>query len=281
MDEFLGKARALAGNPLGIVALFIALIYGFATLLLGSTADKLTPAEREPLVWFVVLFPVLVLAVFYVLVARHHWKLYAPGDYKNDDSFLKALTPDQRAARLDEEIAALQAVPETTIPAEATKSVVDATSPQEREVAVPSAADLRTMFSRVERLALDKLRRDRKLSIQTEIAVGDQPSVAFDGVAETDSEFIAIEIKLLRASWIPADRLREIFYRGVLVQEFLRRRRSPKKVRLILVFVVQQDEVERHRFDLLMRAVLKDAPIDVDWEILSLSQLESLGRGEA
>ena len=53
--------RDLARNPLGIIALFISLIYGFATLLLNLAADTLTNGQRWPLIIFIIIFPVLVL----------------------------------------------------------------------------------------------------------------------------------------------------------------------------------------------------------------------------
>lgn len=83
------SARELSRNPLGLIALFIVLVYGIAALSLGLTST-LTQGERVPIVWFLVAFPVLVLAVFCWLVSKHHEKLYAPGDYKSDDGFLSA-----------------------------------------------------------------------------------------------------------------------------------------------------------------------------------------------
>ncbi|MBK7875554.1 MAG: hypothetical protein IPJ77_07355 [Planctomycetes bacterium] len=80
-------ARGLARNPLGVIALFIVLIYGIAALTLGLNTS-LQGTERTPLVWFLVTFPLLVLGVFSWLVCRHHEKLYAPGDYRSDDVFL-------------------------------------------------------------------------------------------------------------------------------------------------------------------------------------------------
>ena len=50
---FVNNAKELARNPLGIIALFISLIYGFASLLLNSSADKLTEVERSPLIAFI------------------------------------------------------------------------------------------------------------------------------------------------------------------------------------------------------------------------------------
>ena len=92
--ESIGKfgetAKGLAKNPLGIIALFIVLIYGFASLVVGAS-DKLQCNERLPIIWFLVLFPNVVLGIFAWLVSRHHEKLYAPKDYDNDSSFLESL----------------------------------------------------------------------------------------------------------------------------------------------------------------------------------------------
>jgi len=81
-------ARGLAKNPLGIIALFIVLVYGLAALVI-MFASSLTAGERIPIVIFLVSFPVLVLGVFVWLVTRHSQKLYAPGDFKNEDNWVK------------------------------------------------------------------------------------------------------------------------------------------------------------------------------------------------
>ncbi|MFH0878314.1 MAG: hypothetical protein V2A34_01240 [Lentisphaerota bacterium] len=88
-EPFAVAAKDLARNPLGIIALFILLVYGFACLILGISGHNLTPDERCPLVWFLVLFPPFVLIAFCWLVANHHQKLYAPGDFRTDDNFLR------------------------------------------------------------------------------------------------------------------------------------------------------------------------------------------------
>jgi hypothetical protein len=80
MNRFGETARGLARNPLGIIALFIVLVYGFASLVVGIGAN-LDSATTMVLVWFMVLFPILVLLVFAWLVSRHHTKLYSPRDY--------------------------------------------------------------------------------------------------------------------------------------------------------------------------------------------------------
>jgi CheY-like chemotaxis protein len=89
LSDFGSTAKNLSRNPLGIIALFIVLIYGFASLVVGF-GSHLASAERLPIIWFLVVFPVVVLTVFAWLVSKHHAKLYAPTDYRQDDSFIQA-----------------------------------------------------------------------------------------------------------------------------------------------------------------------------------------------
>jgi cytochrome c oxidase subunit IV len=74
-------AQKLARNPLGIIALFIVLVYGFAALVTGFSSS-FTANEKLPLIYFMIIFPVLVLGVFGWLVSRHSNKLFAPSDFR-------------------------------------------------------------------------------------------------------------------------------------------------------------------------------------------------------
>ena len=81
-------AKSLARNPLGIIALFIVMVYGFASLV-TAFAGTFTAGERLPLIYFLISFPVLVLCVFAWLVSRHSGKLFAPSDFRNEDNYVK------------------------------------------------------------------------------------------------------------------------------------------------------------------------------------------------
>ena len=76
LAEFGGIAKKLSHNPLGIIALFIILVYAFASLVVGFGAS-LEKSQKTPLIWFRVLFPVLVLIIFAWLISHHRLKLYA------------------------------------------------------------------------------------------------------------------------------------------------------------------------------------------------------------
>lgn len=88
ITSFGNTAKGLARNPLGIIALFIVLVYGVAALTAGF-ASSLTVNERLPLIWFLVIFPILVLIVFAWLVSQHYWKLIFPSDFKDEENFIR------------------------------------------------------------------------------------------------------------------------------------------------------------------------------------------------
>ena len=98
MAEISANQR-MARNPLGIMALFISLIYGMNTLLVGTSLNQLSPHDKTILVWFNVAYPFAVLFIFSWLVAAHHNKLYGPSDFRNDESFLSAATLAPAASR--------------------------------------------------------------------------------------------------------------------------------------------------------------------------------------
>jgi CheY-like chemotaxis protein len=88
LDSFGKTARDLSKNPLGIIALFIVLVYAMASLVLIE-GNKLTTHERDHFVWFLVAYPVLVILLFSWLVIRHVEKLYAPADFKDQSHWME------------------------------------------------------------------------------------------------------------------------------------------------------------------------------------------------
>lgn len=84
-------AQKLARNPLGIIALFIVLVYGIAALV-TAFAGEFSTGERIPLIYFLVLFPVLVLGVFAWLVSRHTGKLFSPKDFQDEENYVRMLS---------------------------------------------------------------------------------------------------------------------------------------------------------------------------------------------
>jgi hypothetical protein len=91
-DGFIGSAKALARNPLGIIALFIVLVYAVASIVISLAKADFYQNPFHPAVLFLAVFPLIVLGAFTYLVARHHRNLYAPHDFKESKEFFYGLT---------------------------------------------------------------------------------------------------------------------------------------------------------------------------------------------
>lgn len=87
IKDFSESAKGFTKSPLGIIALFIVLVYGFASLVV-SFGQNLT-GNIAPLIYFLVTFPVIVFFGFLWLVSKHHKKLYGPSDFQDEENFLK------------------------------------------------------------------------------------------------------------------------------------------------------------------------------------------------
>lgn len=91
-NGFIQSARSLARNPLGIIALFIVLVYAVASIVISLAEAEFYQNPIHPPVLSLAMFPLIVLSAFTYLVARHHRNLYAPHDYKDSKDFFYGLT---------------------------------------------------------------------------------------------------------------------------------------------------------------------------------------------
>ncbi len=73
-------------NPIGVIGIFLVLTEAIASTVIVKS--NLNDFQNTILVIFVVLFPCLVLWAFYLLVTKHHKKLYSPSDYKDEQNFV-------------------------------------------------------------------------------------------------------------------------------------------------------------------------------------------------
>jgi hypothetical protein len=189
VGRFVKESARLTRNPLGVVGLFIALVYGIAGLVLGVSARYLSGSERLPLIWFLVLFPFVLLAAFYVLVSRHHAKLYAPQDFYDKEGFFRTQTADEHRVRLDEAVRDVLQDED-----EGSKTAAGAGVAGGRE-SDTSTASLRETYVMAEELAFREIEAEFGVPVQRNLAVG---SSLLDGVAGLHGVLTAIEVRFVR-----------------------------------------------------------------------------------
>lgn len=267
--------KSLVKNPLGIIALFIALIYGFAALLLGVSASQLLPEERQPLIWFIVLFPMVVLGTFYILVTRHHGKLYAPKDYQNDDSFLRTLTDKQREDKLEEEISSVTLEESSPSIHDNNVQFSRSTSNVSEKPLISSLMDFKERYIEAEKLAIAKIEIERGLVFRKQVAFGGERAAAFDGVAIQSDAVTAIEVKLLRKSLVPPSSIREILYRAVLASNFTKTKFSSAQFKLIIVLVLEEESRPLEEVKRVTSKIVEEAPFPVEICVFNLTDLKT------
>lgn len=186
MQTFGKTASRLSRNPLGILALFLVLVYGFACIVVGFGSKSLNESERFPLIWFLVLFPILVLWVFYLLVTRHHRKLYAPVDFKDEKFFVTPLPEEVIQERVDEKVSAAVASQQMPL-----NEAVLSSRPSQA-----TTQTLRNSYLEAEKLAFKALEKDIGFPIQQQVSVkGSHYDFGFDGLAIVKRTLHFFEVK--------------------------------------------------------------------------------------
>lgn len=91
-------------NPLTIIAIFAAIAEISGTVILPFIA----PTNQTVYVWFLMIFPILLIVLFFLTLNFNHKVLYAPSDYKNEDNFLHSLpraTFAEKVRKIEAELA--------------------------------------------------------------------------------------------------------------------------------------------------------------------------------
>jgi hypothetical protein len=85
----LSATAALVRNPLSVIAMFVLLVETIAGVTLVRVSGVIEVAH--PLTWFVVLFPTMIVILFFSTLWWRHERLYSPMEYRSDESFLTAM----------------------------------------------------------------------------------------------------------------------------------------------------------------------------------------------
>lgn len=253
--DFLKDAKEYARNPLGIVALFISLIYGFASLLLGASADKLESIERWPLLLFVVLFPFAVLYVFYKLVTEHHGKLYSPSDYKTDDSFLRTLSPEEKANKLESD--AKEAIGDVFIEKASPKKKLEVTSIKKR-------------IQDSEKFVIELLAEETGIKPNPDILISNEKYTFDAAYIEPGEKATLLEVKYYSQPRITFKAVEEFVHRAKMTAEFMS---IETKFVLALVLDGESDEFQS-LVDAWSKSIEK-AGIDIDIRVISWKEVNA------
>lgn len=273
-------------NPLGTIALFISLIYGVCALLLGASVSSLEPHNQTILVVFIALFPVLILGVFAWLVSAHHKKLYGPGDYRTDESFLQAAqssSPEQVGSKLQEEIVEIEGTPaefpqegqlESDSPASGEQAGTAPSKPPSDVEETAKSAELRRANAHMvrrayfaESLALQELQRKYDATVKRNVSFKTPSStLRLDGIISTQRGELGVEITLLRSQSSIGARLRR-------TADYIRKvQDNIPSMRMLVVLMIDGGGLSPDRALSAARTVIGELP-NVEFVVFDLIDL--------
>ena len=230
-------------NPLTIIAIFAAITEISGTVVLPSITD----ANQTVYVWFLMIFPILLIALFFLTLNFNHKVLYAPSDYKNEDNFLRSLpraTYNEKELKLEAEVLEEQSVTE-----QAQTEAVPPSEDRSMELMptkLPSTPvpiqenrlrEIRTRHMLAEELIFKKLAIEVPHTIDREIRIGiAKDSYIFDGIFLDDSTITIVEVKYLRLGFLSTPHMYQVLQR---IQNALKTSpfKAGAKFRLLLVLV--------------------------------------------
>lgn len=269
-------AKGMSRNPLGIVALFIVLIYGMAAMAF-SFSQHLCHDERILFIGFLCLYPFAVLGAFCWLVAKHHTKLYSPGDYRFEGHFFGPQSLPHRLEREQEEAnqieKELDAPPASGAP-KAAQSVPAESSLSRKERLVK-------VYREAEDLAIRELEAQIGVPAMRNIAFSDRGSaLGFDAAFVGLNLISVVEVKVIGSR--PSDQLVEaVFAQARQARETVKRNEPSVQFAFVLALVLLENaDVDEAFLQSLFFKKGKQHDFMLDVRVMSLAVLRRRFSGD-
>jgi hypothetical protein len=254
-----------AKNQLGIIALLIVLIYASASVVIGFSG-KIDPSQKWPLVWFLALFPLIVLGIFGWLVSRHHGKLIvaATAEAFAGEMYLSTLTASQQRRKLYTDMSAFNA---GTISEGQSAFSSEALT---RATESPSL-DRCAVYIVAEDLVLRQLELDRGGVFMRHVTL---EGVPFDAAIVNDDSIIAVEVKFLTSPEVKQNVAGALLDKVEYAATRLKRTRPNSTFTFLLAVVSELADEDQNRLKTNLVNKFGVTPVDIDLEFFGFEQLQ-------
>lgn len=254
-------------NPLTIIAIFAAIAE-----ISGTTVLPFIAAENQGIyIWFLMLFPLILILLFFLTLNFNHKVLYAPSDFRDEDNFLKLFNKSNmfaRVTKLKEEIA----------DSENGETQENTTTPEKDATQENSYRDIikrntKATYLLAEELTINKLSQEFGSKIEREMMLNaSSAKFMFDGLVSKGNRIFAVEIKYFKET-IKANMIRKTLKMISRVYEKLDED-SKKAFHLVLAITTdaKKESIESSKFE--VSDIISNFPFPVSTRFYSLHDLE-------
>ncbi len=250
IKDFGRTAKGLSRNPLGIIALFIVLIYGFAALLL-IFSENLNTTHVTVSVLFIVLFPLIVLYTFYRLVTKHPGKLYAPSDYRNEQLFVDQIMMTRNTT---EEMGQ----PDETEGREIDEGRGIESGDRAIEAAVAQTISRPSDHQLAEDLVFRQLEVEYGDQVERRVTPFDRIDLEFDGALRIDNKVYLIDVIFTNTSDLHRSTYNTPWKRTHEVIKLAHSQKAGLRISMLFIVVVDLEESDRLKLEDNLKGIFAD-----------------------
>ncbi len=257
-------------NPLTIIAIFAGLAEISGTVVLPLISDQV----QGTYVWFLMLFPLLLVLLFFLTLNFNAKVLYSPSDFRDEGNYMKIFQPGstaQKILKFQDEISEAQEIenPSETKPITGREQKV---FKSKADVIAFMSESPRARYQLAEGLVIDRLAKEMKSPPQRDLSLRSRDrAFMFDAVFEKHDGLIVVEVKYFQRPH-PISKIRETI---LVIQDVIQN--MPKSVRakthILLAIVYDMPEMVANKFKLNIESLASDFSVNVQVRMFAFNDL--------
>ncbi|BBO93166.1 hypothetical protein [Desulfosarcina ovata] len=252
-------------NPLTVISIFAGLAEVSGTAIL----PLLDASAQSYYIWFLMIFPLVIVILFFMTLNFNHKVLYAPSDFSDEANFINLFdraTPLQKEKSLNDDVK--QILNEE-------QSVDQSKSIQPANI---DTIKIRSLVLLSEQYALSRIEEEFKTEVGRDVTVsveGDNRSYMLDGSLHLGNWTIGIQVKYVEKTIQLRQRIRSAVSQGMLFFDILKPV-EPYKAKLIVAIVCISKELQAEIAmvaEKILREISTDMEIPTDYRIYNLEDI--------
>lgn len=249
-------------NPLTIIAIFA----GLAEISGTGILPFIIEVNQTTYIWFLMIFPVLLVVLFFITLNFNPKVLYSPSDFRDEANYMKTLQPSttaEKIRKIEEEVAEESEL-EKPLSLEAHFEPQVKVVKSQTEIVELMKTDPRMRYQLAESLIIDRLTRELNMQPQRDLYHRNKfGGFMFDAVFQRPDGITIVEVKYLSAK-LSLSRFKETLQRIQLsIQALPQNVQRNARAVLAIAYDMTEEHAQKAKQELESMAADSIIPIEV------------------